>query len=828
MGLHPSPGLNDAAAAAAVGAYAARLPLTPTERDALLGAALPAPDAREGLRALHAALANAKPSARPAFDSIAARLRMALEALTGTSREGLGTDLQGHARLVSMPPLHRTSMAPRSWMGNPFARKSEGVGPYRPRAPRAGWARAAAVRRVVLLGLVTVQSLIATYAMAEVLPYKGTRVLEIAVLVVFTILFGWISAGFWTALAGFGLLVSGRDRHAITRGGLQPLPDDARTALVVPICNEDVDRVFAGLRATCESLVTAGECARFDVFILSDTGDADARVAEVDAWMQLRRALQGRIGVHYRWRQHHIKRKSGNVADFCRRWGRDYRYMVVLDADSVMTGECLVKLARLMEANPGAGIIQTAPRAFGRDALFARVLQFATAAYGPLFTAGLHFWQLGEAHYWGHNAILRVQPFMDHCALGRLPGDGALSGEILSHDFVEAALMRRAGWGVWIAYDLPGSYEEVPPNLPDELARDRRWCLGNLMNLRLFRLEGVHPAHRAVFMIGVMSYLSAPLWFLSLALGTLLLAQHTVIDTAYFTEPHQLFPTWPEWHPEQAMALFGSTAIVLFLPKVLAAGWIVLRERKAFGRGLRATLSIVLESVLSALFAPIRMLFHTEFVVTGIAGITVRWKSPPRTDAAVTWGRAIRRHAWNTVLGLTWMGLVWWMEPRVLPWVLPVAGALVLSIPLSVFSSRVSLGRAARALGLFVTPEEIAPPREIVRTMELTATPVARPGLLTAVVDPLVNALACAQGTPREHAADVALRSRAELVDKALTRGLGALDPKERSRLLADPLALSELHVEAWASPRAHPSYVAACAAVARTGLAPAQALAGR
>ena len=257
--------------------------------------------------------------------------------------------------------------------------------------------------------------------------------------------------------------------------------------------------------------------------MLSDSSEPDTLAAERQAWLRAvrgRRTGSGRI--FYRWRRHRIKRKSGNIADFCRRWGSQYRYMVVLDADSVMSGECLTTLVRLMEANPTAGIIQTAPRAAGRDTLYARMQQFATRVYGPLFTAGLHFWQLGESYYWGHNAIIRVAPFMRHCALGRLPGRGPLSGEILSHDFVEAALMRRAGWKVWMAYDLPGSYEEMPPNLLDELKRDRRWCQGNLINLRLFLWNGLHPAHRAVFMTGVMAYVSAPLWLLSLVLSTAL------------------------------------------------------------------------------------------------------------------------------------------------------------------------------------------------------------------------------------------------------------------------------------------------------------------
>src|SRR5256885_10188355 len=226
--------------------------------------------------------------------------------------------------------------------------------------------------------------------------------------------------------------------------------------------------------------------------------------------------------------------------------------MIVLDADSVMSGECLTTLVRLIEATPGAAIIQTAPRAAGRETMYARVQQFATRVYGPLFTAGLHFWQLGESHYWGHNAIIRVAPFMRYCALRRLPGRGSLSGEILSHDFVEAALMRRAGWAVWIVYDLRGSYEEMPPNLVDELKRDRRWCQGNLMNFRLFMMKGLHIAHRAVFMSGVMAYLSALIWFMFLILSTTLLAVPTLSEPISFWQPFQLFPRLPGLSPQTA------------------------------------------------------------------------------------------------------------------------------------------------------------------------------------------------------------------------------------------------------------------------------------
>jgi membrane glycosyltransferase len=337
----------------------------------------------------------------------------------------------------------------------------------------------------------------------------------------------------------------------------------------MPICNEDVDRVFAGLRATWESVKATGNAAHFDVYILSDSYNPDICVAEQKAWMELIAEVQGEGQIFYRRRRRRVKRKSGNIDDFCRRWGNQYSYMVVLDADSVMTGDCLSGLVRLMEANPNAGIIQSSPKASGMDTLYARCQQFATRVYGPLFTAGLHFWQLGESHYWGHNAIIRVQPFIEHCALAPLPGEGSFAGSILSHDFVEAALMRRAGWGVWIAYDLPGSYEELPPNLLDELKRDRRWCHGNLMNFRLFLVKGMHPVHRAVFLTGVMSYLSAPLWFMFLALSTALQVVHALTEPQYFLQPRQLFPVWPQWRPELAIALFASTMVLLFLPNRL-------------------------------------------------------------------------------------------------------------------------------------------------------------------------------------------------------------------------------------------------------------------
>ncbi|WP_018509243.1 glucans biosynthesis glucosyltransferase MdoH [Thiobacillus thioparus] len=804
--------------------YLDRLPLAQAQRDALLAqlAELDVSSPREAMAALHIALAGPGRKAdpdNPAVASICSRLAIGKSGLP--SATGAGDAAPAQSCLPTGPAVNRSSMAPLRWPPKPSFRLFKSRQPRHgpscplsgkeeadPGATRGSWQTAANLRRLALLVLVVGQVYFFTSAMAAVLPYHGRRMLEIAILIVFAILTAWVSLGFWTAIMGFVVKVTGGDRFAISASATAdaPIDEHARTAVIMPICNENVARVFAGLRATYESLARTSELRHFDFFILSDSSDADNRVAEVDAWLALCRAVGGFGQVFYRWRQHRLKRKSGNVADFCRRWGANYRYMIVLDADSVMSGECLASLVRLMEANPGAGIIQSAPLIAGRDTLYASMQQFANRVYGPLFVAGLHFWQLGESHYWGHNAILRVAPFMRHCALGRLSGGGPLSGEILSHDFVEAALMRRAGWTVWIAYDLPGSYEEVPPNLVDELKRDRRWCQGNLMNVRLFLANGVHPAHRAVFLTGVAAYASAPLWFLFLLLSTAQLAEHALATPQYFVQPFQLFPVWPEWNPQRAIALFSFTAALLFLPKILSVLLVWIQGAKDFGGKLRLVLSMVMESLFSALLAPIRMLFHTTFVLAPLLGQGIQWKSPPREDVETGWGEALRRHGRHTLLGLAWAAGVYWLKPSYLLWLMPVVGALILSIPVSVLSSRVSLGQRLRRLRFFLIPEELNQPEELRRTHEHAAHAAAPPDFIEAVTDPVINATICATGVPRFRQSRVA-EHRAKLVDKALRGGPDALGTGHKMHLLNDPIAFSRLHFEVWVSAEAHPAW---------------------
>ncbi|MEP7299753.1 MAG: glucans biosynthesis glucosyltransferase MdoH, partial [Burkholderiales bacterium] len=549
---------------------------------------------------------------------------------------------------------------------------------------------------------------------------------------------------------------------------------------------------------------------RFDFFVLSDTNRPDLRAAEQAAWSALVDALQrdgNPVRVHYRWRQHRSKRKAGNVADFCRRWGADYRYMVVLDADSVMTGDCLTNLARLMEAHPDAGIIQTAPRACGHETLHARIQQFGSRVYGPLFTAGMHYWQLGESHYWGHNAILRVAPFIEHCALAPLPGRTSLSGDVMSHDFVEAALMRRAGWKVWIAYDLEGSYEQVPPNLLAEVQRDRRWCHGNLQNSRLMFEPDLHPVHRTVFLTGVLAYASAPLWLAFLLVSTLLFASQVHEVPKYFIEPYQLFPIWPTANLKLMLTLFGMTAVLLLAPKLLSLLIITLRgQARQFGGVLRLWLGAVIEFVHSLLLAPVRMLFHSQFVLAALTGWKLDWKSPPRDDAVTGWGEALRRHGVHSLLAVVWIVAILASGAAFPWWLSPVIFGLLAAIPLSAWGSHSAPGRWLRRRGILLIPEEANEPHVLREARRHAQGVEGRLHFDAAVRDGAVHDRVAAAAAHDAAAVGDKAIARSALVAQAASNGPAPLSDTQRHRLLGDAAALRALR-ELVVLHRAHPAW---------------------
>ncbi|HEV8439597.1 MAG TPA: glucans biosynthesis glucosyltransferase MdoH [Methylomirabilota bacterium] len=667
-----------------------------------------------------------------------------------------------------------------------------------------GWRRAARRRRIGLTLLVLAQTALATWSLARTFPHPTLSGLEIATLGIFTVLWFWISCGFWTAVAGFCVLWRNAPRFSVTAAqtdGDDGRPSRSRTAILVPICNEEVQRVFAGVEASYRSVAATGRLEFFDFYILSDTRDPETQIEEETAWAQACQAVDGFGRIFYRHRRNNIKRKSGNIADFVRRWGRNYDYMIVFDADSVMAGATLVRLVSLMDKHPEAGIIQTLPAMANRETLFARVQQFASRAYGPMLAAGLHFWQLGESYYWGHNAILRLEPFMRHCGLSRLPGNPPLGGEILSHDFVEAALMGRAGWEVWIAYDLGGSYEETPPTLLDELKRDRRWCQGNLQHVRLLFGDGIRAGHRAIMSIGVMAYASALFWAVFLVLSTVEVAVQWLSRPVYFSSWPSLFPLWPQWHPDLAMALLSTTAVLLLLPKLLGV-LLIIRTRRAalFGSSTRLCASVVLEILFSTLLAPVRMWFHSKFVLLTLMGRQITWGAQRRDDSETGWSDAIRHHGASTIVALAWLVGVPSLNRSLVWWLLPVAVALLLSVPVSVYSSRVSLGRALRRWHLFLIPEESDPP-EIIERLRVALKQrqggrLDTGGFILGTNDPRALGVHIALLRGRNRQPLPARPRNRTLLERALQRGPASLTPTERVRLFRDAESIAALHSE--------------------------------
>lgn len=728
----------------------------------------------------------------------------------------------------SMPKLNRRAMVPerierrasRRWYNRLLSRPSTDTAlrghALRRTRSRLPWVWTARYRRVLLILMVLAPSFVASAFMVNVLPHQGKTWLEVIIVLFFGALFGWISIGFWTALFGFYTLVRKRDRFVITsldEKQEEPIAAGTRTAIVMPICEEPVERVFAGLRAIYESLERTGALEHFDFFVLSDSNNPSTYVREEEAWAKWCRSIGRYDKIFYRRRKVRLKRKSGNVADFCRRWGKSYPYMIMLDADSIMRGEALVRLVQMMERNPTVGMIQTAPVAVSRRSLLARAQQFAGRVYGPMFAAGLHFWQLGDGQYWGHNTILRISAFADHCGLPRLPGKPPLGGEIMSHDFVEAALMGRAGWTLWLAFDLDGSYEEVPSTLLEEMGRDRRWCQGNLQHLRLLFSEGLFGAHRALFVNGVLSYVSALLWFTFLSLSTAEAILDAIQEPEYFPHGPSLFPEWPIWRPDWAIALLSVTAAILFLPKVLSVGLILLKEKRGrwFGGGPRLILSALLEVILSSLLAPIRMIFHSRFVIQNLLGRTVQWNSQGREDQETGWLEALRHHGFDTLFATAWGTSLYLLNPDYFWWIMPIIGALILSVPTSVLASRVRLGAWTRHLGLFLIPEEVERPRELRDLDEYLALNInaaarvpelEKDGFVRAIVDPYVNALhrMLTRG-PRSLKASIR-RERSALMELALTSGPQALNAKQRKIVLGDPELVEQLHERVWALPR--------------------------
>ena len=661
---------------------------------------------------------------------------------------------------------------------------------------------ASALRRTFIILSTITMTEIAADQMYLVLSVSSLTALETAILCLFVMLFAWVAFSFASAFVGFVLTLFGSDR-VLDIDPNEPLPPlKNRHALLMPTYNETPSRVFARLQATFESVAESGRLAHFDFYVLSDTTDPDIWIQEEAQYL----ALVARTVSHqifYRHRRDNTARKAGNIGEWVERFGGHYESMVILDADSVMTGDAVVRIAAGIEHNLRVGLIQTLPIIVNGQTLFARLQQFAGRLYGPMLARGIAWWYGTESNYWGHNAAIRVKAFASHASLPMLKGRKPFGGHILSHDFVEAALMRRAGWAVVMAPALVGSYEETPPSITEFAARDRRWCQGNLQHSMVLPARGLHWVSRLHFLTGIGAYITAPMWLVFLVIGILISLQAHFIRPEYFPKGFSLFPLWPEEDPIRAAWVFGATMAMLVAPKLLALIAALCRRtaRRGFGGGFAAFASVLLEIILSALIAPSMMLFQSQAVAGVLLGSDSGWQVQRRDDGTLPWSELGRRYGPLTLAGAILGGAAYAVSLSLFLWMTPVTVGLLLAIPLAALTARSDIGVRLRALGLLIVPEERSPPRVLQRANELTDR-LARGDAPLGHVLRHKRVLGRAHldtltpPEPRERGqidADLVL-AKAKLAElDTAEEALAALSPREKRALFADPQGFAKL-----------------------------------
>ena len=661
--------------------------------------------------------------------------------------------------------------------------------------PPKGVARA---RRVTFFTLVILGTIAGTWLMTTFMSTGGWRWSEIGLLLCFIPLYYQLNGGFWTALIGVWQQNRGAadplDLWTTIEGESTSSPLTANTAIIIPVYNEDVTRVWEGLRVTYESLAKTGQLQNYDFFVLSDSDDTNKWIEEQTAWLELCRQLGAFGKIFYRKRRKPINRKSGNVSDFCRRWGKRYRYMIVFDADSLMSGGLMVSMTRIMEKNPGIGILQTFPKQVASETLLGRLMQFAQSLYGPAFMAGINYWQNGEANFWGHNAIIRLEPFINHCALPPLPAKVPFGGHILSHDFVEAALMRKAGYAVRLLNTIRGSYEEGPPTLIDTLKRDRRWCQGNMQHFWLLSAKGWHFMSRINFGHGVLSYVSSPLWFMFLVFSTVL---------AKWPDPGSTHQTIVA-----GQTLLWLTGLLIFLPKmaIVADELVSGHMFKPLSRRFMTAFSSLLDTVIFTVMAPVMMWFHSMFVVKIVLGQGVSWVAQRRKNDGVDWREAILTFGGVTILGAVWATIAWMIGKTFFIWISPIIFSLMLAIPLAILlGSR----KSGKRLGLFLSPEEMEPPTVLGQLEKNLAEVKERPqlspdieknyGLMQVCLDPYVNGLHVSLLRRRKNSQD-SREYLNEIIERFIRQGPQSLKKSEINAIMNDTDSIAGLHYRLWSA----------------------------
>ncbi|WP_171130444.1 MULTISPECIES: glucans biosynthesis glucosyltransferase MdoH [unclassified Ruegeria] len=582
-----------------------------------------------------------------------------------------------------MPPEAPLAMPAQSFQ----ARFRDADAPSNARGPSAGFWRALAFSPAMAatLGLL--------WVMSDWFGAEGINLVEAILLTLISFNFFWISFTVCTVLLG---MVSLARQDAPNRNQkAQPL----RVALLTPIYNEVPWNVLGNARTMLEDLQTRGGQHHYAMFILSDTRDPEIAAQEQASVEALRTTLAPGLELYYRRREQNTDRKVGNISDWVSRWGAEWDAMLVLDADSLMTGRAIYRLTDALARDPGAGLIQSYPQLIGAQSVFARMQQFANGVYGIAFAEGLARWCGQEGNYWGHNAIIRTKAFATCAGLPKLRSLSGQEKMIMSHDFVEAGLLRRAGWAVRFLPRIRGSYEETPPTLIDHAMRDRRWCQGNLQHLKLLGSSGFRAVSRFHMFHGAVGYLMSPLWFALLVMWAVIGQGEDASVLHYFSPDNPLFPQWPEMSETRHVLIILVMYAMLLAPKVLGVLALPLSGVRYadFGGERRFVTSFLAEVVLSILYAPILMVQQMIAVFRTAFGVQRGWSPQARDGGSYGLRTLVICHALETVSGVALsVGI---LSGLVSIWLAPIAISLALAIPLSALSG-VSAGAARRMVGM--------------------------------------------------------------------------------------------------------------------------------
>ena len=502
----------------------------------------------------------------------------------------------------------------------------------------------------------------------------------------------WLAWGAATALLG----LTARQGAAVAEVAG---PVRGRTVVIVPVYNEDPTVTFARIAAMDDSFRALGSGATLDFAILSDTRDEAIAARERQMFARLVARQQGEGRIFYRRRERNTGRKAGNVEEFIASSGAAWDYAVVLDADSLMEGATILTMIRRMEAEPELGLLQTLPRVIRARSLFGRAMQFAASFHSPIFARGLAAMQGRTGPFWGHNAIFRIRAWAESCGLPELPGRAPFGGHILSHDYVEAALLARAGWIVRLDEDLDGSFEEGPENIIDHAKRDRRWCQGNLQHAKVIGAPGLKFWSRFTFFQGIFAYIAPLIWLVFILAS--IFAAATVGAPDYFPQDHWPSPVFPNDQTAKAVGLALGVFGLLVMPKLLVALDAVLTGRaKGFGGAGRSFGAMLTELLLSSIIAPVLLAFQSRSVVQVLLGRDGGWPPNNRGDGGLRFGEAWAAGWWISIWGLAGIVATQLLAPALTLWLLPVALPMLVAPVLIWWTSRPA------AEGRFPVPED--------------------------------------------------------------------------------------------------------------------------